>query len=157
MMKNFKKMIAGCLMGIICFSNSLTVYAAEDYVMGTGEVIEITETSDENMTIMPRKLYKTGDFALGSNNNYFEVDFNARNGFSDPHTRFDLKISDVSGGKWYATIESDAGYSYTSSEYSSGATITVTNLRSNVTYLVTVYWVQGTNAVTGKYTMWTSY
>lgn len=35
--------------------------------------------------------------------------------------------------------------------------MTVKNLRSDVTYLVTVYWVPGTNAVSGKYTMWTSY
>ena len=33
MKKKIKKIVAGCLMGIVCFSSSLTVYAAEDYVM----------------------------------------------------------------------------------------------------------------------------
>lgn len=35
--------------------------------------------------------------------------------------------------------------------------MTVKNLRSDVTYLVTMYWVSGTSSVRGKYTMWTSY
>lgn len=37
------------------------------------EIVEITQSSDKDFSIMPKKLYKSGDFSLGSNDNYFDV------------------------------------------------------------------------------------
>ena len=152
-----KKMLVGFLIGVMCLGSSFTVCASETSVMAGGEVVEIVEISDEDIAVMPRKVNKSGDFALGSNENYFSVSFDAKNGANDPHKVFTLKISDVTGGKWYATIKSDAGYSYTSEEHSGGATITTKNLNPDVEYEVTLYWVRGTASVHGKYTMSTGY
>lgn len=157
MRKRIKRIIAGCILGVLCLGSTFTVHASEKVTMPEGEIIEITQSSNEDFSIMPRKLYNSGDFALGSNQNYFDVAFNAKNGTNDPHTRFDMQVREVTGGRWYATVTSSAGFSYTTNQYSGGADFNVTNLKSDVTYVVTMYWVPGTSAVRGKYTMWTSY
>lgn len=156
-MKNkMRKIVAGCLLGVMCLGSSFTTHASEKFTMPNGEIVEITQSEDVNLPVT-RSLYESSSFALGSNQNYYSVEFNAKNSGSDPHTRFDLTTSDVSGGKWYATVKSNAGFEFTSSQYSGAANINVKNLRSDVKYEVTMYWVPGTNAVKGKYTMWTSY
>lgn len=157
MKKRFKRIIASCLLGVMCLGSTFAVHASEKSILTGGEIVEITQNLDENFSIMPRKLYETGDIDLGSNQNYFDINFNTKNGSNDPHNRFDMQIREVTGGSWYATIVSNAGYSYTTSIYSGGADISIANLRSDVTYTVTMYWVEGTSAVHGKYTMWTSY
>jgi hypothetical protein len=155
-MKNrIKGFIATCLLGIMCFNITFNVKASEKSTLSEDEIVEVIQSMDGEFTVMPRKLYKSGDFDLG-NENYFEVRFNTKNIGSDPHTRFDMEIRDVTGGSWYATITSDAGFYFKSEEYSGGANISVTNLKSDVTYTVTMYWA-APPVVHGKYTMWTSY
>jgi len=157
MMKKLKKLMVVCLMVVMCLGNTFMVNAEERGVLPSGEIIEIKEILDENSEINSRKISKSGEFALGSNENYFSVYFTPSNFPYDPHTTFTLKVSNVSGGQWYAVIKGSDGYSYTSSNFSGGATITTTNLQKDVTYEVSMYWVIGTRAVKGYYTMDSGY
>jgi|GEM_PF-4191317 len=104
----------------------------------TPELTEQTDLSTDKPTITPLGVDNTAslDLAVGKS---WSDSFKMNNWINTDHNAFNVKVSNVTGGGTYKVIITGTnGYSYESSDQSSGNTWTISNAKVDVTYKVTI-------------------
>ncbi|QGG48309.1 hypothetical protein [Heliorestis convoluta] len=96
---------------------------------------EINEIDESEPTLLGVNTSKNLNLSLGEK---WSTNFKMNNWFSDDHNAFNVKVSNVTSGKYKILIKATNGYNYESLEYSKGATVTISNAQSDVTYTVII-------------------
>lgn len=137
-----KKIVTLMMTFAMCLCFVLPVHAAP-----SDSITEVT-TASQNQNDFSRAVSLSEDFSCETGKSW-STSFTTDKWFSDDHNAFKTIIDDFSGGSYKVIIEGSNGYSYTSSEYTSGHSFTTRNAKSNVTY--TVYIVNtGSGTISGN-------